>query len=466
MSTLATQFQSVRTELPVVAFVRFAVAPLAAVVSLMLCMALYLEPVTPIYGVLAAATLLVTLRVFGELPLSNGRSMLVPGHGIVADWVTVAGVLLFLGFLTKTSDLYSRKLLLTWFLATPFVLHGAQELARRLLYRFLSTSVIARRKVIVGLNEMGLELAREIGEDPCRGVVKGFFDDRGDGRVRAEYTSNVLGSVEDVARYVKQYGIHVVYITLPMTRDPRIVRMLDQLRDTTASVYFVPSTLPFDMIQARVDHIGSVPVIAVCETPFYGINGVLKRASDIVLSTLVLLAIWPLMLAIAIGVKLTSPGPVLFRQRRCGLDGKEIVVLKFRTMTVCEDGAKVTQARRDDPRVTAFGAFLRRTSLDELPQFINVLTGSMSIVGPRPHAAAHNEQYRGLINGYMVRHKVRPGITGWAQVNGFRGETETVEKMKQRVEYDLDYLNHWSLSLDLRIVLGTVLLLLKDKKAY
>jgi putative colanic acid biosynthesis UDP-glucose lipid carrier transferase len=242
--------------------------------------------------------------------------------------------------------------------------------------------------------------------------------------------------------------------------------MLGQLRDTTASVYFVPSTLPFDMIQARVDRIGSVPVIAVCETPFYGISGVLKRATDLFITGLIMFAIWPLMAAIAVGIKLTSQGPVLFKQRRYGLDGKEIVVYKFRTMKVCEDGGHITQARQNDPRVTAFGAVLRRSSLDELPQFINVLMGSMSIVGPRPHAVAHNEQYRALINGYMVRHKVRPGITGWAQVNGFRGETETVEKMKQRVEYDLDYLNHWSLSLDLWIVLKTVLVMVKDKKAY
>ena len=251
-----------------------------------------------------------------------------------------------------------------------------------------------------------------------------------------------------------------------MTCDTRLVHMLDELRDTTASVYFVPSTLPFDMIQARVDHIGSVPVIAVCETPFYGINGVLKRAMDIALATAVLVACWPLMAAIALGVKLSSPGPILFRQRRYGLDGKEIVVLKFRTMKVCEDGERIEQARRDDPRVTRFGVFLRSTSLDELPQFINVLAGSMSIVGPRPHAVAHNEQYRGLINGYMVRHKVRPGITGWAQVNGFRGETSSVEKMRQRIEYDLDYLNHWSVSLDLWIMLRTVLVVVKDKRAY
>jgi putative colanic acid biosysnthesis UDP-glucose lipid carrier transferase len=465
MNILATEFKTVGTELPLVALVRVALAPIVCVVSLALCMVGYQEPFSPLYALLAAVVFLVALRVFGELPFTNGRSI-VPGGAVLTDWITVVCVLLFVAFVTKTSDLYSRKLLLTWFVVTPFALHGAQEIARQLLNRFVSATVMARTKVIVGLNEMGGELAREIAEDPCRGVMKGFFDDRDDGRLTLAPGHEILGGVEDVARYVKQNAIHVVYITLPMTRDPRIVRMLGQLRDTTASVYFVPSTLPFDMIQARVDRIGSVPVIAVCETPFYGINGVLKRATDLFITGVIMAAIWPLMAAIAIGIKVTSRGPVLFRQRRYGLDGKEIVVYKFRTMKVCEDGGHITQARENDPRVTAFGAFLRRSSLDELPQFINVLMGSMSIVGPRPHAVAHNEQYRALINGYMVRHKVRPGITGWAQVNGFRGETETVEKMKQRVECDLDYLNHWSLSLDLWIVLKTVLVMVKDKKAY
>ena len=466
MSFLAGEFKEIGTELPIVAFVRFALAPTACVLSLAFCMVLYQEPLTEIYAILCALVLLVALRVFGELPLSNGHSMIVPGRGVLTDWITVAGVLLFIGFVTKTTDFYSRKLLLTWFVVTPFALHWAQALAKHALCRYVSAGVLARTKVIVGLNELGHELAHEIAEDPCRGVLKGFFDDRADGRVASLQSHRVLGGVEDVARYVKENAIHVVYITLPMTRDTRLVHMLDELRDTTASVYFVPSTLPFDMIQARVDHIGSVPVIAVCETPFYGINGVLKRAMDIALATAVLVACWPLMAAIALGVKLSSPGPILFRQRRYGLDGKEIVVLKFRTMKVCEDGERIEQARRDDPRVTRFGVFLRSTSLDELPQFINVLAGSMSIVGPRPHAVAHNEQYRGLINGYMVRHKVRPGITGWAQVNGLRGETSSVEKMRQRIEYDLDYLNHWSVSLDLWIMLRTVLVVVKDKRAY
>jgi len=209
-----------------------------------------------------------------------------------------------------------------------------------------------------------------------------------------------------------------------------------------------------------------MPVVAVCETPFTGINGIIKRATDLLLATLILILISPLLLIIAIGVKVTSPGPVIFKQRRYGLDGEEILVYKFRSMSVCEDGGQIQQAKKNDQRITPLGAFLRKSSLDELPQFINVLQGRMSIVGPRPHAVAHNEMYRKLINGYMVRHKVKPGITGWAQINGLRGETETLDKMKARIDFDLDYLRNWSPMLDLKIIVNTVGVVLKDQHAY
>jgi putative colanic acid biosynthesis UDP-glucose lipid carrier transferase len=251
-----------------------------------------------------------------------------------------------------------------------------------------------------------------------------------------------------------------------MALQPRIMKLLEDLGNTTASIYFVPDIFVFDLVQARFDDVKGIPVIAVCETPFTGVNSVVKRMSDVVLASLILLLLTPLMLAIAIGVKLTSPGPVIFKQRRYGLEGEEITVYKFRSMTVCEDGADVPQATKSDMRITPFGAFLRRTSLDELPQFINVLQGRMSIVGPRPHAVAHNEMYRKLISGYMIRHKVKPGITGWAQVNGLRGETETLDKMKARVEYDIEYLRDWSLFLDLWIIARTVLVVFKDRNAY
>jgi putative colanic acid biosynthesis UDP-glucose lipid carrier transferase len=376
------------------------------------------------------------------------------------------GALLFVAFVTKSTGLYSRKVIMIWFAVTPFALQIGQEMARILLHRLISSGAAGRVKAVVGVNETARGLAEQIGEDPCMGRIAGYFDDRRGDRLAGVSPRDVIGGLADVAGNVKRNGIEVVYITLPMSRDPRVLRLLDELRDTTASIYFVPSTLPFDPIQARLDYIGGIPVIAVCETPFYGINGVLKRAFDLVVSGIVLLLIWPLMAAIAVGIKLSSPGPVLFKQRRYGLDGKEILVFKFRTMTVCEDGDRIVQARRGDRRVTPFGGFLRRTSLDELPQLFNVIAGSMSIVGPRPHAVAHNEEYRRLIDGYMIRHKVRPGITGWAQVNGFRGETATLERMQKRIEHDLEYLRHWSISLDIWIVLKTAWVVVSDRNAY
>jgi putative colanic acid biosynthesis UDP-glucose lipid carrier transferase len=242
--------------------------------------------------------------------------------------------------------------------------------------------------------------------------------------------------------------------------------MIRELRDTTASIYFLPDVFAFDLIQGRLVNIGGMPALSVCDTPFHGMDAVLKRVFDILLAGFALILGAPLMALIAIGVKLSSRGPILFRQRRYGLNGEEINVYKFRSMTVCEDGATVAQATKNDRRITRFGRFLRRTSLDELPQLVNVIEGKMSLVGPRPHAVAHNEQYRKLICGYMIRHKVRPGITGWAQVNGLRGETETVDKMSARVKFDIDYLNQWSLWMDIKILVRTVLLVLRDDKAY
>ena len=228
----------------------------------------------------------------------------------------------------------------------------------------------------------------------------------------------------------------------------------------------MPDIFAFDLVQARCVQINGIPMLSICDTPFHGMNAVKKRAIDIVLSTVALLVSWPVMLMAAVAVKLSSPGPAPFKQRRYGLHGEEIVVYKFRSMNVCENGSVVVQAKKRDQRITAVGRFLRRTSLDELPQLFNVLEGRMSFVGPRPHAVAHNEEYRKLISGYMIRHKVRPGMTGWAQVHGLRGETTTVEQMRLRVQYDLDYLRHWSPWLDLKILAKTAVIVVRGRNAY
>jgi putative colanic acid biosynthesis UDP-glucose lipid carrier transferase len=222
----------------------------------------------------------------------------------------------------------------------------------------------------------------------------------------------------------------------------------------------------FDLLHASWGNVGDLPVVSISETPFYGVDGFVKRVEDIILSGLFLLLVAIPMIFIAIGVKLSSSGPIIFRQHRYGLRGNEIDVWKFRTMTVSENNDKVVQAKKSDPRVTRFGAFLRRTSLDELPQLINVLQGKMSLVGPRPHAVAHNEQYRKQVDRYMLRHKVKPGITGLAQVNGWRGETDTLDKMQKRIEFDLAYIQNWSLFLDLKIIYQTMFKVFYDKNAY
>jgi putative colanic acid biosynthesis UDP-glucose lipid carrier transferase len=311
-------------------------------------------------------------------------------------------------------------------------------------------------------------LGQEIVRNPYIATrVMGFFDDRSSERLERKGELPLLGKLDHLPEYVRKNHIDAIYLSLPMATHPRMLRLLEELSDTTASIYFVPDIFIAEVMQGRMDSVGEIPVVAVCETPFSGINRIVKRLSDIVLSVVILILISPLLLAIAVGVKMTSPGPIIFKQRRYGLNGEEIVVSKFRTMSTCEDnGDFIRQAQKNDSRVTPFGAFLRRTSLDELPQFFNVIQGRMSIVGPRPHAVAHNELYRKIIKGYMVRHKVKPGVTGWAQVNGCRGETDTVEKMKKRIDYDLAYLRNWSLLLDLYIIFKTIFVVFDDRNAY
>jgi putative colanic acid biosynthesis UDP-glucose lipid carrier transferase len=324
-----------------------------------------------------------------------------------------------------------------------------------------------RKVVIVGINEQSCKLSDDIVNDPTYGLnLMGYFDDRSPERAGKCKHADHLGAMDALPDYVKENNIDLIYITLPVSHQKRVLNLLDKLHDTTASIYFTPDIFVYDLIQARMDNIGDTPLVALCETPFSGLNGILKRLSDFILALSILALISPVLLVLAIAVKMTSPGPVLFHQKRYGLDGKEIVVYKFRSMTVCEDGDTIKQATRNDSRVTKLGAILRKYSLDELPQFINVLQGRMSIVGPRPHAVAHNEMYRGMIKGYMIRHKVKPGITGWAQVNGSRGETNTVDKMQKRIELDLDYLRNWSLGLDIIIILKTVLAVFQNEDTY
>jgi putative colanic acid biosynthesis UDP-glucose lipid carrier transferase len=386
---------------------------------------------------------------------------------IVSSWISLLVILALCGYATRSLGFFSTDVLLWWAVLTPALQWLAVFAGRGLLRWNAALPQNGRSAVVIGAGALGVKVSRALVARGMTGVqFAGFFDDRTDDRVHEDAAPARLGSLRDAATFVRGNGIHEVYITLPLGSQPRIVELLEQVQGTTASVFYVPDVFGISIIQGRLQDMNGVPVVGICETPFTGTNSLVKRVSDLVLASLILLLISPVLLVLAIGVKLSSPGPILFKQRRNGLDGGEITVWKFRSMTTQDNGDVVPQAQRNDPRITAFGAFIRRTSLDELPQFFNVLQGSMSIVGPRPHAVAHNEQYRQLIKAYMVRHKVKPGITGWAQVNGHRGETDTIEKMQARVEYDLAYLRNWSLGLDLQIIARTVKLVFFDRQAY
>ena len=386
---------------------------------------------------------------------------------ISTSWLSLLVILMLCGYATRSLNLFDFNVLVSWALITPALLWFTIFCGRSTL-RYLAAQPANRRTaVVVGAGALGVKVARGFQLRSELGLAfLGFFDDRTDDRVDAEAVGHRLGSLRQVAGFVRTHGVHEVYITLPLGSQPRILELMEQVQGTTASVFFVPDVFGISIIQGRLQDMNGMPVVGLCETPFTGINRLVKNAADLVMAILILVLISPVLLVIAIGVKLSSPGPVLFKQRRNGLDDEEIVVYKFRSMRSQDDGQVVPQATKDDPRVTPFGGFLRRTSLDELPQFINVLQGRMSIVGPRPHAVAHNEQYRQLIKAYMVRHKVRPGITGWAQIHGHRGETDTIEKMQARVEYDLEYLRNWSLLLDLQIIARTIKLVFFDRNAY
>lgn len=390
---------------------------------------------------------------------------------VFASWLAVGAFLLLLGFTTKSSGYYSRLVTGTWFLSIAIILCGWRVLFRFILLRVYSGDFGARSAAIIGLTESGRKLAKDLKENPQLGIrVRGFFDISGGDKSTTYHQSDegfsISGTVEDAVAAAKNGELDTIYIALPMREESFIISILQAFSDTTATVHIVPDFFVFNLLHAQWHQIGDSYTLSVYDTPIDGFNSWLKRMEDLLLSTVILLLISPILLVIAVAIKLTSEGPVIFKQHRYGLDGRPIKVWKFRSMATQDDGVTVRQATRGDTRVTPLGSFLRRTSLDELPQFINVLQGTMSIVGPRPHAIAHNEEYRSLVDRYMLRHKVKPGITGWAQVNGWRGETDTLEKMSKRIEYDLQYIQDWSLWLDIKIIFLTIFRGFSGKDVY
>lgn len=455
-------------DLPIVAFFKHLLDPFIIWASLILLTWAHGETFTGYYLILIVVTFFIATYVYEQTAIyrnwRRGR-LLAYIRDTLIGWMIVVFILLLIGYAANFYSFYSERVIILWFIVAPLALVSS-HLIMRMIVAGMRADKKTRSAVIIGANDTSKKLIEHINEFPFLFInLRGFFDERGDARIDDGFGPR-LGDLRNVVQYVMQHNIDFVFISLPMSSQPRIKKLMDELPDTTTSVYFLPDIYIFDLMQAHVDKVGDVPVVSMVESPFTGLDGAVKSIFDFIVALIILMILSPFMLCIALAVKISSPGPVIFKQRRYGLNGEEIIVYKFRSMTVSEDGADVKQAEKNDQRVTKIGGFLRRTSLDELPQFINVLQGRMSIVGPRPHAVAHNEFYRKLIRGYMLRHKAKPGITGWAQVNGYRGETEVLEKMQARVEHDLHYLQNWSVLFDLYIIVRTVWVVLRRDNAY
>lgn len=403
----------------------------------------------------------------GLYSIPRGARFLFIIKNIISSWAAVSFMVLMALVLDRVPDYYDKFLIISWLTFTPFLLVIWHFLIRIVLLSLRRVGRNTRTAAIVGANLLGLDIANIITKQAWMGYsLLGFFDDRKPGNDQRVANVNLIGDFECLINMAKRNELEVIFITLPMRSEQRIKSILDKLSDTSVVVYFIPDLFVFDLMGARVDNFNGMPAVCVYDIPHSGFDGFSKRLFDIVFSIIILAIIAVPMLLIAIGVKLSSPGPVFFKQRRYGFKGQEIRVWKFRTMTVCEDGDHIQQARQGDSRITPFGQFLRKNSLDELPQFFNTLMGSMSIVGPRPHAVMHNEYYREQIKGYMLRHNVKPGITGLAQIKGFRGETATLDKMESRIHADLEYIQNWSIWLDLEILCLTCFLGFKNQNAY
>jgi len=414
-------------------------------------------------GVLLALPVFTLSRLYQSW---RGRGLSSELWTMLGAYTAVFGLVLLYATALKLTGEISRLWWFGWAAGTVFAGTSARLVVRRVARWTRERGMDLRTAVIVGGGNDAIRVIESLTRQRGAGIrMLGWFDVGVRGRSTPK--SPRLGDLDNLAAYVEANHISQVWIALPIGAQAEIERILDVLAHATADIKLVPDLLGLQLINQSVEQVAGLPVINLRASPLDGDARLLKAIEDRVLATLILFCIAPLLALIAIGVKLSSPGPILFRQKRHGLDGKVIEVWKFRSMRVHQEAhGQVTQATKHDSRITAFGRFLRRSSLDELPQFCNVLHGTMSIVGPRPHALAHNHQYKALVQDYMQRHRVKPGITGWAQVNGLRGETDTVDKMAARVEHDLYYMRNWSVWLDLKIVAMTVVKGFLGKNAY
>ncbi|MEZ5536002.1 MAG: undecaprenyl-phosphate glucose phosphotransferase [Thiolinea sp.] len=387
---------------------------------------------------------------------------------LIVTWLTTFFALVFVIFISKTSEQFSRLILVSWLFLTPALLILNRYLLRSLLSSLKRLGIHNYNIAILGITPSGLKFAKSIQNQPESGLqIAGFYStDNHIKELQAPNQYAQIGGLEQMIEDARLGTWDQIYLALPSEEKAFSRKIIAQLSDTSTPIRLIPDNFTTSLMHSKYLEIADTPVLCIYDAPLSTQNVLIKRVEDLIIGSALLVMLMPVMLVIAMAVKLSSPGPVLFRQVRHGLKGKPFKVWKFRTMTVCENEGAIKQATRNDLRVTTVGAFLRKTSLDELPQFFNVLQGHMSIVGPRPHAVSHNEEYSSLIPGYMMRHLVKPGITGWAQVNGWRGETDTLYKMQKRVECDMEYIRSWSLWFDIRIIFATAFKTFFDKNAY
>ena len=426
------------------------------------------------FGNYSLVMILVTTTVIlalAQLDLYSGNAIFNPRghfHKILGAWAVTFMVFLAIGFALKISEDYSRVWCFSWFLSSALLICLERYLCSLLVQRWARAGRLSRKLVIVGSGEQAKRFLTQLKnkKEPWISLA-GVFDDRKERISSAFMGVPVLGNLDDLMDYSRKNRVDDIVVSLPWSADQRLLEIIRRLEELPVAVSLCSDLAGFMSLRSSFSSMGGVPMLGVVNKPLNGWGYFLKEVEDKILGILLLVLLSPVLLLIALAIKLESDGPVLFRQKRHGFNNKEFYILKYRTMfhgRPPESG--VPQAKQSDPRVTRVGSFLRRTSLDELPQLLNVIGGTMSVVGPRPHAVEHNEKYCKIINRFFSRHRVKPGITGWAQVNGLRGETQTPGKMQSRYDYDVHYIENWSLMLDIRILLSTVSVVASQKNAY
>ncbi|WP_241673009.1 undecaprenyl-phosphate glucose phosphotransferase [Lacisediminimonas profundi] len=416
-----------------------------------------LSQAAPVHGILLyfgcalAFILFANFKMYGSW---RGRSMPAMFLQVALSWAAVMMIALLFSFLIHHVGSLSRLWMFHWYVVGVLSLMLTRAVLYTLLRHIRENGLNNKRVVIVGYGSIGREMHRRASQQSWYGYdVKAVFPLEPDQPLAAGVER--VDSLEGLLDYVARNHVHEIWITLPLSDSNRLQKLQYLLRNALVDIRWVPDTLSMQILSNKVITFLGMPAVDLNQPVAADMSAMAKDVFDKVFAAIVLFLLLPLFIVIGIGIRMSSPGPVFFQQPRLGLNGRPFGCLKFRSMKLHDDHGGVTQATQDDPRVTPIGRFLRRTSLDELPQFINVLLGDMSVVGPRPHALQHNELYKDKLEMYMLRHRVKPGITGWAQIHGYRGETDTVDKMAKRVQFDLHYIQHWSFAMDMKIIVWT-----------